>query len=280
MMISRWTDAGTPAFIEAVGVAGASFAEVGTTLGRHSTSSSLIKLEPGHPALARLRAAAENLANLGWAPQRLAKSGSQGLSASPIESLDGASGWRQNALGQRWLEAGAHDVVVAATHLGDPDEHRVLFVEFGLTSPDATATAEDAAVIDALMPALARRALLAFGSSPSSEAQRLTPREELVLDHLLQGKSVRQIAEELGRSPHTVHDHVKALHRKLNASTRGALVARALGHIELAPGGAASLARDFGVGDLEPRETGARAGVADESEIASSHFGNGRGEER
>ena len=44
--------------------------------------------------------------------------------------------------------------------------------------------------------------------------------EEVVLAQILEGKSVRQIAEGLGRSPHTVHDHVKAMHRKLGASTR------------------------------------------------------------
>ena len=52
-----------------------------------------------------------------------------------------------------------------------------------------------------------------------------------MLDLLVLGLSVRQIAEELGRSTHTVHDHVKSLHKKLNANSRGELVARALGHL-------------------------------------------------
>jgi hypothetical protein len=30
---------------------------------------------------------------------------------------------------------------------------------------------------------------------------------------------------------YTVHDHVKSLHKKLNANNRGQLVARALGHL-------------------------------------------------
>lgn len=58
----------------------------------------------------------------------------------------------------------------------------------------------------------------------------MTDREQDVLERLILGRSVREIAEELGRSPHTVHDHVKSLHRKLDASSRGELVARALGH--------------------------------------------------
>ncbi|HYE02294.1 MAG TPA: LuxR C-terminal-related transcriptional regulator [Phycisphaerales bacterium] len=256
-MITRWTEAGTPSFIEAAGVAGCSFAEVGTTLGRHTASSTCLRLEPGHPALARLRASAENLANLGWSPERLSRSTPQ---AAPVETLDLGAPWREGPIGQRWGEVGAVDVVLGATPLGDPDDHRILFVEFGLTSPEASATTEDAAVIDAILPALARRALLAFGSSPSSEAQRLTPREELVLEHLLQGKSVRQIAEELGRSPHTVHDHVKALHRKLNASTRGALVARALGHIDLGP-----------VGPGRRAEPGGSLRGAEEVEVNGEH---------
>lgn len=57
----------------------------------------------------------------------------------------------------------------------------------------------------------------------------VTPREQEVLELLVLGYSVREIGEKLGRSPHTVHDYVKSMHRKLQAGNRGALVARALG---------------------------------------------------
>lgn len=63
------------------------------------------------------------------------------------------------------------------------------------------------------------------------EVQWLTPREQDVLELLVEGKSVREISDELSRSPHTVHDYVKSLHRKLGASSRGELVARVLGHV-------------------------------------------------
>lgn len=58
----------------------------------------------------------------------------------------------------------------------------------------------------------------------------LTDREQGVLDLLIQGHSVRVIAEQFGRSAHTVHDHVKNLHKKIGASSRGELIAKALGH--------------------------------------------------
>jgi len=58
----------------------------------------------------------------------------------------------------------------------------------------------------------------------------LTDREHEILDQLILGHSVRQIAENLNRSTHTVHDHVKNLHKKLHASSRGELIAKALGY--------------------------------------------------
>lgn len=72
------------------------------------------------------------------------------------------------------------------------------------------------------------------------EVHWLTPREQDVLELLVEGKSVREISDELSRSPHTVHDYVKSLHRKLGASSRGELVARVLGHVrsESGAGGA------------------------------------------
>jgi DNA-binding CsgD family transcriptional regulator len=85
--------------------------------------------------------------------------------------------------------------------------------------------------LEAVMRELARRALVAFGPEPLGPANRVTDREREVLDMLAHGHSVREIADSLARSPHTVHDHVKSLHRKLRVSTRGELIARAMGHM-------------------------------------------------
>lgn len=68
--------------------------------------------------------------------------------------------------------------------------------------------------------------------SKSSSINWLTEREGLILERLILGHSVRVIAEELDRSPHTVHDHVKNLHRKLGATSRGQLIAIALGRAD------------------------------------------------
>jgi len=82
------------------------------------------------------------------------------------------------------------------------------------------------------MALLARRAALALAVTADDEIPWLTVREQEILEHLVVGRSVRDIANDLERSPHTVHDHVKSLHRKLGAKTRGELIARAFGYIE------------------------------------------------
>jgi DNA-binding CsgD family transcriptional regulator len=57
----------------------------------------------------------------------------------------------------------------------------------------------------------------------------LTPRQRETLDCLLAGHSEKQIALELGRSPHTVHIYVKAIYRAFNVNTRAELLARFVG---------------------------------------------------
>lgn len=80
-----------------------------------------------------------------------------------------------------------------------------------------------------LVPLLSFKSKIALEHVSNPKAW-LTEREQEILDELILGNSVRVIAESLGRSAHTVHDHVKNLHKKLGASSRGELIAKALGH--------------------------------------------------
>jgi DNA-binding NarL/FixJ family response regulator len=63
----------------------------------------------------------------------------------------------------------------------------------------------------------------------------LTERERIVLAHLADGLTLKQIGRRLGISPRTVESHVGKLYRKLGVSTRMQAVSRAatLGLIEL-----------------------------------------------
>jgi DNA-binding CsgD family transcriptional regulator len=57
----------------------------------------------------------------------------------------------------------------------------------------------------------------------------LPPRVGQTLVRLLAGRSEKQIALDLGVSPHTVHTYVKQLHKRLNVNSRGELLALFVG---------------------------------------------------
>ncbi|MFL6145147.1 MAG: response regulator transcription factor [Labedaea sp.] len=54
----------------------------------------------------------------------------------------------------------------------------------------------------------------------------LTRREQIVIEHALDGRPAKQIARRLELSPHTVNDHLKAIYRKINVTSREELISR------------------------------------------------------
>jgi len=153
-----------------------------------------------------------------------------------LSALPCAANWPATPCGKRWGNLGIADPLVGWGGMIGDAAGRALLVEFGVRSMDRPLESWEICVVRAMMPHIVQRASLAFGRERSTPGNRLTQREQLVLEHLTLGKSVKQIASDLARSPHTVHDHVKSLHRKLNASSRGELIARALGHVTTVKG--------------------------------------------
>lgn len=175
-----------------------------------------------------LRSTVERLSELGFEPPR-----PSGHTATADELIGPA--WSRRGMGSAWPAGACHTLIISAHPLGDPDLERYLIAGVGIVGPGEQGSPESrraTELMNAVMPALARRALLAIGPRVSGSGRWLTDREQAVLERLALGHSVREIADEIGRSPHTVHDHVKSLHRKLDASSRGELVARALGYID------------------------------------------------
>lgn len=154
------------------------------------------------------------------------------VQTAACESLQDEEFAKSRAAAQ-WRDAGAHGVIASAARYSEKDDKRVLVVEVGAVGPKSDWFPSILRLsVDASMRPMMRRAVMAFGHEPIVPSRMLTSREQEILDLLALGLSVRVIADELGRSPHTVHDHVKSLHRKLNASSRGQLIARALGHAD------------------------------------------------
>lgn len=207
LTIAEFNDEGAIRFLEASGA-------VNGALGATPVETRLLR-----PASAR---------SLGWWIDR-ASVGAPGRAL--LLSQTNAAGWATSAAGKRWAELGFSDLIVALVPLGAEGTMRLLAVEMGVRPDGRTFDEADAAVLAAVLPEFAHRATLAFGSTTSNPMNRITPREQLILEQLTLGRTVKQIASELGRSPHTIHDHVKSLHRKLGVSSRGELIARVLGHI-------------------------------------------------
>ncbi len=68
--------------------------------------------------------------------------------------------------------------------------------------------------------------LVSGNGLPPQEA--LTPREEQVLQLVVEGKGVRQIAIDLGIAPSTVKNHVQSIYGKLQVSNRAEAVRKAM----------------------------------------------------
>jgi len=139
-------------------------------------------------------------------------------------------GWRDTAIGRVWAGMPVREVLIGVCPIEDAGGSMVVCM-FGDDEHGADLSER---AFGSVMAVLSRRAALMYRSMgcTGGALRWLTAREQDVLDSLVDGLSVREIADRLGRSRHTMHDHVKNLHKKLNASCRGELVAAALGHSE------------------------------------------------
>jgi DNA-binding CsgD family transcriptional regulator len=103
-------------------------------------------------------------------------------------------------------------------------------IEFCKNATDGDFTARDEAILRVLSTELLAQAP-AQAQTPEADATELAERPRLprrqreVLAGLLSGSSVKEIAGELGISPYTVNDYIKALYRRFDVSSRGELLA-------------------------------------------------------
>ncbi len=170
----------------------------------------------------------DGVSSPGWRISELLRGECMG--ASRLRDLSSSPAWPLTPAGKRWKRLGVSDLLVGAGCLHPEDPSRVIIAELGIGSDYPSYAQTDAIVFLPILEMLTARAASAFGFTCVTASTTVTAREEQILQLLTLGHSVREIAEHLRRSKHTVHDHVKSLHRKLGAKSRGALIARYLGH--------------------------------------------------
>ncbi len=148
---------------------------------------------------------------------------------SPLSSISNGSG--QTPIARVVGTAHLNYPIMSIVPIRSTDSGTLMLLNiFGFTQ-DQQSQRPDVALhlVHALHMPLRLRATAALEHVNNPRAW-LTDREQSVLELLIQGNSVRAIAEQLGRSAHTIHDHVKNLHKKIGASSRGELIAKAIGH--------------------------------------------------
>ncbi len=80
-------------------------------------------------------------------------------------------------------------------------------------------------------PIIARRVLEMFSKAntiPQPMDYGLTPREMDILQLLVNGKTIKEAAADLGISYHTVDEYIRRIYEKLHVRTRGSAVAKAV----------------------------------------------------
>lgn len=81
-----------------------------------------------------------------------------------------------------------------------------------------------------MTPQIARRVVQHFQQTPEpdSELKRLTPREKQVLDQLAKGFRYKEIVDNLGISPGTLHSYIRNIYEKLHVHSRTEAVVKFL----------------------------------------------------
>jgi DNA-binding NarL/FixJ family response regulator len=80
-------------------------------------------------------------------------------------------------------------------------------------------------------PHIARRVLEMLSSKASEPPQRdygLTPREQEILQLLVQGHTIKEVAAQLGISFYTADEYIRSVYEKLQVRSRGSAIAKAV----------------------------------------------------
>ncbi|MEO0733541.1 MAG: response regulator transcription factor [Bacteroidota bacterium] len=79
-----------------------------------------------------------------------------------------------------------------------------------------------------MSPSIARKIAAHFMPKAVREGEPLTPRQQQIVDGLVDGLSYKMIADKLGISLDTVRDHIKRIYRALEVNSKAEVIRKAL----------------------------------------------------
>jgi DNA-binding NarL/FixJ family response regulator len=136
------------------------------------------------------------------------------------------------------LKAAAPDVQILILTAFEDDDKIFLAICAGASGYllKTSTTAEIAAAVSEVQhggspmtPRIARKVLEMFAkANPPKRDYGLSPREQEILQLLVDGKTVKEAAADLGISFHTADECIRSVYAKLQVHTRGGAVAKAL----------------------------------------------------
>lgn len=79
-----------------------------------------------------------------------------------------------------------------------------------------------------MSPSIARKVIEYFGPRPARPQESLTPRQEQIVQGLVEGLSYKLIADKLLISVETVRDHIKKIYKKLEVNSKAEVIRKKL----------------------------------------------------
>lgn len=144
-------------------------------------------------------------------------------SSGPRRALMGDERWFGTTYAAFRRPLGLHEFVRAVVPFSDVDAPRVMVLQIDLTRPDTQPTDRHVTLVGALAPVFQRAyhaRFIALRQHRRATLARLTRAQAIVLPHLVEGLSESEVAREIGRSAHTVHDHTKTIYQTLGVNSR------------------------------------------------------------
>lgn len=146
-----------------------------------------------------------------------------GAFCGPRSKLRDDAGWQQSTYARFRASIGVHDFARAGVPFMDPRGTRIMILQVDGVTPDWTPPTQVLSTLACIMHPALEAYRTRFVNQRMARAElldQLSPTQRRIVPMLAEGLTEAQIAEQIHRSAHTVHDHTRSIYRTLGVSSR------------------------------------------------------------